>query len=128
VSTVWILIALSAAALVAGGLCWLGCAWWYGQRLDELRSKLAKSREQASTYLQQARQQIVQLQRDLDSARRAAGELREELSHHIARANAEAALEARASDRVAVRGVPVSRPMPLTHGFAETQPYTGTNG
>jgi hypothetical protein len=60
--------------------------------------------------------------------RAAAGELREELSHHIARANAEAALEARASDRVAVRGVPVSRPMPLTHGFAETQPYTGTNG
>lgn len=111
------IVSLSVAGATFGA-----CRWWYGRRLREALARLDKVRQghqTAGQHAQQARKQIEQLQKELQSQRRPRNE-REGSPPRDAPAAAPSAAERKL---LQLERAALSRPPALpANGFADTQP------
>lgn len=111
--TSWLL--MISAALLLSALACVSCAWWYRRKLSDLQLRLDKVRTLARQHGQQAKHQIVQLQKEL-ADRPALSDTQREARERAAEANARkhqlAATLAAAEGGLRMPG----------HGFADTQP------
>ena len=111
-------VAIPVALLIASVVTWAACRWWYGRKLGAAGQRLLKI-EKARLFSQQqtahARQQIGQLQAEVESLQQSAAEA------HVAKRRAAQLEEAlSAVQRAPADGVGMM-PVVSANGFADTQ-------